>query len=350
MAQTVRPWPNPPTDAAATIHQITDSHIGYSDPYATQGSWDKSKIYAATNDINSGFISTVDGLVHTGDITDDGGGIGPGEGAQDGTAIQWLASLYHQRPDLPTVICPGNHDLWDRVTNLGSGLQYSSQAWEHVYQREANGVTDIGEVRVVHFTPPTMDVNDDSNWRISKGRLEWIDRQCQDTHRPVVLATHYPLQEMNLQNGVASGGSSLSPSDEMNQIIESNPNVIGMLTGHRHLAASYVRVATVLTIGSRNIVHLCGPSLALSLYDGTAQYGQPLAPQYSLYVSILDQDQWQVRLRSHTPARWGDIDGFRIIELDRKAASVSHSNGRIPIPGAGRWDSGDNWDEMKWDW
>lgn len=348
MPTTVRPWPNPPS-GGTTLHHITDSHVGYSDPY-TKTPWDKQKVMAMADDVNSGFIRHITGMVHTGDITDDGGGTGPGEGAQDGNAIEWLNRLYSDRPDIPKVIAPGNHDLWDRIQNLGSGLAYSSAAWEHAYGLPANGVTDIGDVRVVHFSPPTMDINEDSRWEISTGRLQWIDQQAKATSRPVVLATHFPLPELNLQNGLSSPGPAISPQSELDQVIESNSNIIGFLSGHRHLAASYVRVASVLQIGSRNIVHLCGPSVAFSLHDGGAAYAQPFAPQFSLYVSILDTDRWQVRLRSHTPARWADFtNGYRVIELDRKTGERSNSNGRIPVMDSGRWDA-DEWDETNWDW
>jgi hypothetical protein len=221
--------------------------------------------------------------------------------------------------------------LRDREANLGGHQPYSRAAWEYVYQRSANSVVDMGESRVITFAPDrhTWDAAEKkaTPWTIPPHTLAWIDAQAQQSDRPVILANHYPLEQMNLEAGLSAPGASVEPRSGLDEVIEANPTIAGMLTGHRHLAVSYKRVATVLTVGKRSIIHLCGPSSAFSKYASTVPYADPSAPQYSLYVSILEPTRWQVRFRTHTPGAWADIDGWRVTELDSAAGTVTHTEG-----------------------
>lgn len=318
-----RPWPLPPRDALATVHQITDSHMGYGDPYNVD---DTAKKMAAARDMSSVFIRHLDGWVHTGDITDDGGGTDPGEATQDARSLDWLAQV---DPGLPSVWCPGNHDLRDRDGDIGSNPAYTTDAWEYAYGRPANGVVDMGGVRVVHFAPPqlTWDQDQANGWAISPERLSWIDQQCQAADRPVILANHYPIAEVNESHGWTAS-SYLQPRGNIAGIIDANPTVAGMICGHTHYETTDVRSVEALTIGSRRIIHIVGPSLALTGPPMHTGYADSVSvPQRSLYISVLDPTRWQIRYRSHTPGRWEGVDGWRVTTIDSITGEETRSQG-----------------------
>lgn len=319
-----RPWPLPPRSAAATLHHLTDTHVGYGDPYDVD---DTAKKMAAARDMRSAFVRGIDGQIHTGDITDDGGGTDANEATQDARALEFLAAM--EREGVPSVWCVGNHDLRDRDGETGGRLPYTTDAWEWAYGRPANGVVDMGEVRVVHFAPPQLTwAQDEANrWIIAPERLEWLDKQCRESNRPVILANHYPLAELNESFGWGSG-SYLNPRGDIAAIIDANPSVAGMICGHTHYQTTDVRSTEILTIGSRRIVHIVGPSLAVTGPPEHTGYADSApVPQRSLYISILDPTRWQIRYRTHTPGLWEDIEGWRVTELDVSAGTEIHTQG-----------------------
>lgn len=321
-----RPWPYPPAESTV-IHHTTDVHLGYSLRY--DPTWDMRQLLKLADRMHHPLSGRVDGWVDTGDITDFGGNK-PDTGVKaDGIAKDFIGRM----PGAPAVIAPGNHDLRLREETLGGSMEHSSAAWEHVYKRPANGIKQVGDVNVLWFTPDVHEYN--LEWKLSTETLQWADEQARKSSRPVILANHYPLWQLLEQTGgTSSEYGYLEPKMQVDELIGNNRNITGMLCGHKHYSPSNKRVFTVLTVGGRRINHVCGPSLAFSVTSRSGRAKKYDAPMPSLYVSILDDRRWEVRLRTHAPGRWLDgFDGYthRVATMDSRDEDnpVTFSGGRL---------------------
>lgn len=302
-----RPWPVPPSDVT-TLYHLSDSHIGYSSPYdQSPVGWDYTKSTAMLADIDSALVRGVDGVVHTGDITDDGGGPSSTEQGQDEFALDWLPQLY---PGVPSAWCIGNHDIWDRPSA-------SRAEWESVYGRSANGAVDMGHVRVLHFAPDAHRRGDE--WTIPPETLAWLDTAVQGSDRPVILVNHFPLFEL--------GGGGPKPTAPITALIADNPKVIAHLCGHQHYTVTDTRTVSLLTFGARKVMHVCGPSVGMSGAGGVGYAGLGSAPMWALYVSVLSDTRFDIRYRRHSAHAWDGPNRWRVQAVDAAAGTITSTMG-----------------------
>lgn len=253
-------------------------------------------------DLEQGLIAQVDAFVHTGDVTDNGAA------AEDSYSKTWLLDA---AKGVPSLVVPGNHDLWKRTPNTRT-------AWEITYQRSGNTVVELADYLLIGFSPDAYALNTTTGWPIPAVTLAWMDGLCSSTSKRVVLADHYPPAEL----GVLTQDS-VQPAAGLADLIDSHPNIVGMLCGHMHREIDDPRAATFAAIGGRKIPVLCDVSSMLSI-DGQSRDISAQFQSYSAYVTLFE-DRWEVRYRAHGTHAWSGPAGLRVTTLDLAEASVTRS-------------------------
>lgn len=288
-----RAWPIPQPDGLL-IHHVSDTHIGYR-------SWSYTEMDHMAADLESVLVPVPDVVVHTGDIVDDTVvGVGTIE-QQDGYAVPWLATLSR---GVPLVVAPGNHDFVNHPTRAG---------WEGVYGRPANSVTDVGGWRFVTFAP---DAYSGDPWTIPDATWAWLDEAC-TTDSPVILADHYPPEELGL-----GANNSVQPSASLDELVAGHPNIAGMLCGHMHFQIDDARSTRLLTLGGRQIPVITDNS---AVFSGTPTRDQLARLQtISTYLDVTP-DRWRVHYRLHGTHAWSGPAGQRITTLDLAAGTITHA-------------------------
>jgi len=304
-----RRWPGLPRDGF-TVHHLSDAHIGYAP-------WSADVLDGATDDFTAALIDHVRVVVHTGDMTDDGGqasgeGGAPAGTEQDRIALSWLTRSACGKPDL---WCTGNHDLRDRVPNTRA-------AWEAVYGRDANTFVDVGEWRFIALSPDACGKGTSPEggdpWTIPRSTLDWVDATITAHSGPVMLCCHYPPEEFGTQY--------VEPAPGITDLVSSHPNVYGYLTGHMHWWVGDTRHARTVRMGNRrNFPVVLSPSQGLSTggvhtpdlgYDEAARY-----PVWSMYHTLYD-DRWEIRYRCHGRRMWSGPPGFALTTLNLSTGAV----------------------------
>lgn len=311
MAHT-RPWPAPPRDGV-TIQQLTDTHFGY-EP------WSFQEADSSLGDFTSAMIEHTQAVIHTGDITDDGGQVSPSTPAEDGIkqdsyALSWLPKASRGLPDL---WCTGNHDLRDRTAG-NTRVQ-----WENVYGRKANTYLDVPGMRFISLSPDSCDRGTSPRgshdpWIIPQATLDWADSVIASAPDRVVLCNHYPLVEMGAPDWP-------EPEDGMDALISDNPKVFAYLSGHMHWQPNDARVTQLLTVGNRqHFPAICATSLPFhppSVDGGDAYIAGHYSSAWSTWHTFLD-DRIEVRFRNHGARMWGGPGGLHVVTLNVTDGSIT---------------------------
>ncbi|MEI8321237.1 MAG: metallophosphoesterase [Alphaproteobacteria bacterium] len=234
------------------IVQITDTHI------MPKGEHWCSKTETLTNRRLQDVIEEVNALdpdfvVHTGDITDTGD----------------LASYEHAKELLDQLKAPyfltcGNHDNFQNLKSVFPKQPFMSN---HFALHDLNGSfirTLILDTRIP----------DKDEGVLCPERIQWLkDRLEEDSEKPTLLFMHhFPIE---VQEPLFSS-INLKNSSELERIILTNPQIMGVYCGHYHHAASAVFGGILCWIS---------PSTAPShVLEGSKCLGLTLSnPAYSLH-------------------------------------------------------------------
>jgi hypothetical protein len=303
MVMPIRPWPIPPPapEGGITIHHVSDTHIGYRP-------WSYAEANHLLRDLNEGLVPLPDVMVLTGDIID-----GIDVPAEDAYAKAFL-NVAGEARGVPGLWCVGNHDLRTRSPN-------TRVAWEATYGRPGNTYVDVGGWRLITFTVDVHGWNDP--WVVPAATWSWLDQRIAEAPGPVILANHFPPQEL----GGLTNIDYLQPPAELADLVSSHPNVIGMLAGHTHWPADDPRSAAMIQLGSRsNFPVLTDISAMLTLPTGLSRDQSAQVPSISAYVTVTE-DLWEVRYRHHGPHAWSGPGGMRVTRLDLVAGTETRSMG-----------------------
>lgn len=301
------PWPIPPCNTlgqlpagSILIHQVSDTHFGYRQ-------WSFAEGDHMLRDIQQGLIPPVDCFVHTGDIIDDVtefGGVSP-LSTQDTYAKNWLPAA---AKGVPSLWVPGNHDYWDRPSRLRS-------EWESVYGRSANSYLDVNGWRIIGFAP-SVHTSPDNVWAIEADTWSWLDSVCASAPGPIILADHYPPQELE-------GGNYIDPPAALNSLIAKYPAIQGMLTGHEHYDITAGNSVRFLTLGGRPVPVISDVSSLFSQSIASRDQSARV-PTISTYVTAMP-GRWEIRYRSHGRRGWTGPGGMRVTAMDLTAGTITHS-------------------------
>ncbi|HVD38272.1 MAG TPA: phosphodiesterase [Solirubrobacterales bacterium] len=170
-----------------------------------------------------------DGVVVTGDLTDDG--------AEESYRI---ARGLLERLDAPLHVLPGNHD--DRA-RIRAAFDLPGEGEEPV-----NYSVDLGELRLV-LLDSNVPGRDPGSYDID--RLGWLDRElAAQPERPALLAVHHPP----LATGIAEWDAiNLDRGDReaLGEVVARHPQLRAIVGGHLHrIAASTLSGCPVLAAPS----------------------------------------------------------------------------------------------------
>ena len=303
---TARPWPIPSCnafdqlpDGCILINHVSDTHFGYRP-------WSFDEGDHMLRDIQQGLIPPVDVMVHTGDMIDDVSsycGVSP-LATQDSYTLNWLPAAAKGAPNLWV---PGNHDYWDRPNRLRS-------EWESVYGRPANSFVDVAGWRIVGFAP-SVHTSPDNLWTIEQATWDWLDQVCASAPGPIILADHYPPQELE-------GSNYVDPPGNLDALIAGYPSIAGMLTGHEHYNIEAGNSVRFLPLGGRQLPVISDVSSLFSQSIASRDQSARV-PTISCYITAMP-DRWEIRYRSHGAHRWTGPLSQRVTTMDLATATVAH--------------------------
>jgi hypothetical protein len=294
-----RIWRFPDLRNGFTLHHITDTHFGAANHGQFVLDWQE----ATAQDMEWLRVSLNAGHVHTGDM------IHSYDGASNSSAsrnaeLGWYKSWRDKitADGLPYAEAFGNHDL------IGPGIDgartpvTSAQFAASLGLDAPNNAVDMGAFKVLTVAPDVW--ADNTDFVLSAGTLDWLDTELQAAGKPCWIAAHVPWNE---QMGTSSGGStSVEPGNPgLVDLIDSNPNAIGWLSGHRHAnIRTNASHASAFTVGSRRIFGVNGPAAgggrnsAVSFEQHRWKGGNE-----SMFVTYLG-DAIDVRWRDHNRRSW----------------------------------------------
>lgn len=297
MSLTPRIWRHPDLRDGATLHHITDSHIGghneagFADDWMTSIAEDLDRLRVANNA----------GHVHTGDMIhwyDGGANTQATCDREESFYKTWRATV--KGDGLPFAEAVGNHDLVGPIV-AGARVPRTSAAWAaSMGLASQNNVYDLGQVKVITVGPQTW--AQPSNYVLSVGTLAWLDTQLQAAGKPCWVAAHVPFNEQYGSN--SNGAAAVEPGNPaLTDLIASNPNAIGWLSGHRHVDIRAVpRHATSFAVGGRRIFGVNGPSCGGGSAVPFADH-QWHGWNHSMFLTYLG-DSLDVRWRDHNSRAW----------------------------------------------
>lgn len=303
-------WPLPDMSRGTTLSLSTDHHFG--ERTFTQAWLDRcGRDLIRLKDHSHGYVLT-------GDMTDWAIAGPTGYTADDAAYIAWRDTV--KATGKPYIDIPGNHDLEDHtVTN--SNTYRTSAAWASVMGRsQANGVLDIGHLRIIAVVPDIWRLVDEGdphqNFVISPEMFSWMTEQVNATTRPVVIAAHLTPREH-----YGAGKSAAQPEVDVAAWVGANPRVIGWLSGHQHSDPLTPSVwAKVITVGGREIFSINAPAAGGRMVGTTSANHQFQSRQGSVYVSFYG-NTCEVRIRNHHDASW--YPGPAILDLATPTTDAS---------------------------
>jgi len=307
-----RTWPLPDLRNGTTVHLVTDQHEGFRfftpDRHARMGA-DLDLLKASAH-----------AHVDAGDTihwqTDDGTGVDP----EDPTVNAWFAARATAEPGVPWVRVPGNHDLSSHTTPYP---KRDATAWAAAAgQASPLTVTDAGDVRILGIGPDRWDYDQAGatfgTCLLSPATLAWLEAQLTAAGtRPVWIANHAPLWEQYAADTTPADFTAgaewwTSPRDQLAQIIDAHPNVVGWLSGHVHANVdTRPAFARSMTVGARRIFAVNGPASGGRIEGVDFDHQQYDSPTQSLYVTYLG-DAIDVRCRDHQAGQWHALAGQQV--------------------------------------
>ncbi|WP_336359611.1 metallophosphoesterase family protein [Haladaptatus sp. ZSTT2] len=215
----------PRTDTQTTLAIISDVHLSTRE----SGSWKvyhrtEQRLQTAISDINA---REVDGVVFTGDLTENG---------EQGD-FERVAALFADI-DAPAVAVPGNHDVpkdfdqhdvatldWFAETFTPGGLPFR---------------TRIGGVDVIGLdsaTGPNESLSATHKGQISAAQIAWLDEVLDEAICPLVVMHHNLPGMLELTGGVSWRSSfPMLDYDPLVEVLEAH-DVSLTLSGHLHIPA-----------------------------------------------------------------------------------------------------------------
>lgn len=168
----------PRTDMPTRIAVLSDPHVSTE----KHGTW---KLYHRTRERFDAALAAaeardVDGIVLTGDLTEDGAR----------ADFEWVAERL-DRAEVPVVAVPGNHDVPKAFD------EHETPPLSTFMERYAPGgypfVTRLGGVDVVGLNSASAadgSLDDTHDGRVSDDQLEWLDARLPETTDPLVVTHH----------------------------------------------------------------------------------------------------------------------------------------------------------------
>ena len=169
----------------------------------------------------------------------------------------------------PMLAVPGNHDeraaFRRELAGDGVGVGAGPGLWQAVEE---------GPVRLLGLDTLAPDGADAGV--LGERQLAWVaDRLGRDDKRPVLIFMHHPPFSL----GLPLDWTRCADGDDLAQLVQAHPRVVGVICGHVHRAA---RLAWAGTIGG-----VCPPvawEIPLDLAPGAAPYLVPQSPAFQLHV------------------------------------------------------------------
>lgn len=309
-----RVWRWPDLRNGTTIHHLSDTHFGT----LYWADWLPTWMNNAQADIEFLKVATNGGHLHTGDMvngyTDVSGGDSGTEATYgvEETAYRAWRDAIKAADGLPYAEVCGNHDLLGYSSDASgtptSRKLRSSADWAKAMGHpSASNAWDFGEFRVLTVAPDFWSSNTaDASYQVllPAAVIKWLDVQLSSDSRPTFIACHVTLTE---QYGDAGSGSINSVNNPgLYEIMGSHTNLIGWLSGHRHLGVGNSTWAETLTIAGRSLFLVCGPgggsgqSSAGNAYE-PGQWGSHI---YASYLTLLDDHTLDIRFRDHLARTW----------------------------------------------
>jgi 3',5'-cyclic AMP phosphodiesterase CpdA len=198
---------------AALFAQISDLHLN--------GAERATRRATKVMDHLRGLRRPVDAILVTGDIADHGAETEYEE------AVQILAA------EVPVLHCPGNHDVRAayRKVLLGEAGDGPINQFHHVA-----GV----DILMCDATIPGRDEG-----HLDAETLAWIAARL-DGGAPTFIAFHQPPVELHHP---LTDSMLLTQPGELAALIEANPQVVAVLTGHAHTAAASIFAGRLVIVG-----------------------------------------------------------------------------------------------------
>ncbi|MBI5487351.1 MAG: metallophosphoesterase family protein [Deltaproteobacteria bacterium] len=190
-----------------------------------------------------------------------------GDLAQRPTAATWAAVAAPDRGGIPTCVIPGNHDGWDeRWEERWRELQ-AKLASPACRMEDGRGVFDLGPWRVVLLDSAVPG----DNWgELGDEQRGWLEGTLAEApERPTLLAVHHPYAShpATVALGRDAQYTALQDAGALEALVERNPQVAAVLSGHVHLNWTGKRGALTQYIFSALVQYPMGWH-SLALYDG----------------------------------------------------------------------------------
>lgn len=233
------------------LAQLSDLHIG-----ASENGVDPVPHLEAVVEAVRSLPNRVDGVLVSGDLTDDG--------AEAGYRV---AGELLERLDTPLHVLPGNHDDRGRLRSAfglpgegGEPIRYSA---------------DVGELRLVVFD---SNVPEQDPGRYDAEQLRWLDMELEaQPERPTLLALHHPPLATGIEEW---DGINLEPGqrEPLAEVVARHPQLRAIVGGHLH------RVAASALAG---VPVLAAPSTYLQALPDFETEGVELVPHPGFALHVL---------------------------------------------------------------
>lgn len=302
-------WPLPDRRDGTVIALVTDRHHGQR--FFTESTMDR-----VADDLIA-LRSVAHGVVDAGDAInwDD-----EDPQAEDDLAHDWTNRV-KAGTGLPYVWVPGNHDL---SSYAFPDVERTALSWAgSVGQPSHLTETTVGDLTILGIGPDNWD-----QWQgpgdvpatvgpciIAPATLDWLeDKLTQAGNNPVMIANHAPLWEQYEKEGIGGVRAGVkwftNPHDQLTDLIDSHPNMVGWLSGHLHVnidtrATTHART---IMVGSRKIFAVNGPA-ASGAMEGISSADQQLkSPALTTWITY-EGNAIQVRWYDHKNRGWTDANG-----------------------------------------
>lgn len=302
-----RIWRFPDLRNGTTLHHITDTHFGGHYHAAWVNGWGDS----VRDDLNELSVYTSAGHVHTGDMIHWYYGTGNPQSTADTESAWYVAwrDAVKAVDGKPWAEAVGNHDLLGPGEADSTRSLVTSTGWaQRIGVESQNVITDMGDFKVITVGPETWHYG--TNFVLSQATLSFLDNALQNAGKPCWVAAHVPFNEQ--YNTYGGGDTAVEPGNPtLMALLDSNPNCIGWLSGHRHInIVEQTEQATTFSTGSRQIFGINGPASIGGRKGAEVAYDdhQWQAWNYSMYLTYLG-DAVDVRWRDHNARVWTNPEG-----------------------------------------
>lgn len=315
-----RTWPYPDLRNGTTFHHITDTHFGA----LSQADFIFKWLDGVSYDMEKLKVANPNGHIHTGDMIEwfapytslsDGA-------AQDSMYVAWRDGI-KAIDGKPWVECAGNHDMQgplsaDGTTRLGRTIQNWADSMGLVTPHQ---VVDMDDIRIITLNPdkwfrnvPAGDTK--AEFEVPQATLDWLDTQLGATTKPVFIACHIVLQEQYLTITEDGYNAANVNTPALTDVLMAHSNVVGWLSGHKHITISNVEHAKVMQLpNGQKMFAINSPACGGGTRSGaTEEQHQWDSVNYSMYLTYLG-DALDLRWRDHNLYGWTGPSGETVRHL-----------------------------------